>query len=94
MTKSIILLIALVVILLQIGGDPRSGAMVAASVYFVAPDGDDAHPGTPSQPWRTIQKASDTLVAGDTVYIRAGTYHERVVPQNSGRAGQFITYAA
>jgi len=47
-----------------------------------------------AHPWQTIQKAANTLIAGDTVYIRAGTYHERVTPQNSGSAGNMITYAA
>ncbi|RZN38003.1 MAG: DUF1565 domain-containing protein [Methanophagales archaeon ANME-1-THS] len=65
-----------------------------ATTYYVAPTGDDAHPGTVNQPWRTIQHAADTMVAGDTVYIRAGTYHERVVPQNSGSSGNYITYTA
>jgi hypothetical protein len=62
--------------------------------YYVAPAGSDANPGTEAQPWRTIQNAAETLVAGDTVYIRAGTYRERVVPHNSGCAGSTITYAA
>lgn len=64
------------------------------SIYYVAATGSDANPGSESQPWRTIQKAADTLLAGDTVYIKAGTYRERVTPQNSGSAGHFITYAA
>ncbi len=64
------------------------------TVYYVAPTGDDSNPGTLEQPWRTIQKAADTLVAGETVYIRAGVYEERVIPQNSGSVGQPITYAA
>ncbi len=34
------------------------------------------------------------MVAGDTVYIRAGTYEEQVIAQNSGSAGNYITYAA
>ena len=38
------------------------------------PSASDQNPGTISQPWRTITKANQTLVAGDTVYIRAGTY--------------------
>lgn len=62
--------------------------------YYVAPNGNDSNPGTAAQPWRTIQKAANTLVAGDTVYIRAGTYPERVIPQNSGSAGNYIVYAA
>ena len=65
-----------------------------AHIYYVAPNGNDANPGTLAQPWRTIQHAADTLTAGDTVYIRAGTYPERVIPQHSGSAGQPITYAA
>jgi len=61
---------------------------------YVAPNGNDSNPGTESQPWLTIQQAANTLTAGDTAYIRAGTYAERVFPQNSGDAGQYITYAA
>jgi len=63
-------------------------------IYYVAPTGNDGNPGTIAHPWRTIQKAANTMVAGDTVYIRAGTYAEQVIPQNSGSAGQPITYAA
>lgn len=62
--------------------------------YYVAVTGNDSNPGTLAQPWRTIQKAADTLVAGDTVYVRSGTYTERVTPQNSGVAGSYITYSA
>ena len=63
-------------------------------VYYVAPTGDDANPGTKAQPWRTIQKAVDTLTAGETVNIRAGTYNEHVLLTRSGSQGQFITFAA
>ncbi len=67
---------------------------ITGTTYYVALQGDDANPGTQTRPWRTLQKAAATLAAGDTVYIRAGTYRERVVPLNSGSVGQFITYAA
>jgi Right handed beta helix region len=64
-------------------------------MYYVPPDGDDSNDGgSVDFPWQTIQKAAERLVAGDTVYIRAGTYHERVAPLDSGAAGKFITYAA
>ena len=66
----------------------------AGKVYYVATTGSDSNLGTIAQPWRTIQKAANTMVAGDNVYIRAGTYRERVVPQHAGSAGQYITYAA
>ena len=65
-----------------------------ATEYYVAPDGKDSNPGTELLPWRTIQKAASTLVAGDTVYIKNGVYHETVVPANSGAAGNYITYSA
>ncbi len=65
------------------------------SMYYVATTGTDSNPGTEASPWRTIQKAANTLVAGDTVYIRAGTYRERVIPKNSGTdAGHRITYTS
>ena len=67
---------------------------VAANAFYVAPGGNDAGPGTAAQPWRTVGKAAGTLVAGQTVYVRAGTYHERVVPKNSGSAGKYISFAA
>lgn len=64
------------------------------SDYYVATWGSDSNPGTETQPWLTIQKAADTLTAGDMVYIKEGTYNERVIPQNSGSPGNYITYAA
>ena len=64
----------------------------AGNVYYVAKNGNDSNPGTEALPWRTIQKAANTLTAGDTVYVKAGTYNEQVVPANSGSAGNWITY--
>ncbi len=46
----------------------------------------DANPGTQDLPWRTLQHAAETAVAGDTVYIRAGTYNEHVYIENAGDA--------
>ena len=53
-----------------------SGAFGAE--YFVSTSGVNTNPGTLALPWRTIQKAADSVVAGDVVQIRAGTYSERV----------------
>jgi hypothetical protein len=60
----------------------------------VAPSGSDSNPGTYSRPWRTIQKAADTLVAGQTVKILPGTYNAKFAPVNSGNANAYITYTA
>lgn len=65
-----------------------------AMTYYVSTDGDDSNPGTLDQPWGTVQKAADTLAAGDTVYIRGGVYRERVAPKRSGEPGRYITYAS
>jgi parallel beta-helix repeat protein len=69
----------------------RVRAEPAGNTYYVATNGADANPGTESQPWRTIRKAAGTAVAGDTVYIRGGTYNERVSLQNSGIERQPVT---
>lgn len=62
--------------------------------YFVAPWGSDANTGTQLAPFKTIQKAANKMVAGDTCYIRAGTYRETVVPANSGSAKAPVTFEA
>ena len=64
----------------------------AAGVYYVSTAGSDMNPGTQAQPWRTIQKACNTLQPGDTVYVMAGTYNEKVTVNVSGSAaGGYIT---
>ena len=77
---------------------PGPGAVATAQqspVYYVATNGDDSSPGTLARPWRTLQKAANALLAGDTVYVRGATYRERVVPEHSGSdATHPITYAA
>jgi len=43
-------------------------------IYYVATNGNDANTGTISSPFLTIKRAQTSVVAGDTVYIRGGTY--------------------
>lgn len=63
--------------------------------FYVSTAGNDSNVGSLASPWRTIQHAADYALAGDTVYIRGGTYTERVdFDTNSGRAGQYITFTA
>ncbi|MFN3374749.1 MAG: right-handed parallel beta-helix repeat-containing protein, partial [Chloroflexus sp.] len=63
-----------------------------ATGYYVSPTGNDANPGTLTQPFRTIQKCAEVATAGDTCYIRAGVYRETVRPANSGASGAPITF--
>lgn len=47
--------------------------------YFVdCQAGDDAHDGSESRPWKTLARAVKRLTAGDTLYLRGGTYFENV----------------
>jgi hypothetical protein len=55
-----------------------------AATYYTAFDGDDGNPGSAAQPWRTIQKAVNTLVAGDMVIVREGDYNERITTVRGG----------
>lgn len=65
--------------------------------YYVRSDGSDSNNGllnTPGGAWLTLQKAANTMVAGDTVLVQPGTYQELVTPANSGTASEPITYRA
>ena len=62
--------------------------------YYVATDGDDASKGTLRRPFRTIARALAEAHAGDTVFVRGGTYREQVVFPASGRADARIVLKA
>ena len=68
--------------------------IAAGNLFFVAPDGDDSFPGTQEKPWRTIQKAADTLTPGQKVYVKSGIYNERVTVTRSGGPGAYIIFSA
>jgi parallel beta-helix repeat protein len=54
--------------------------------------GNDTGPGSESEPFKTILRASQVLQPGDTAVIHDGVYHEQIVGGNSGREGAAITY--
>ncbi|HTR68585.1 MAG TPA: right-handed parallel beta-helix repeat-containing protein, partial [Terriglobales bacterium] len=62
-------------------------APAAGNIFHVATTGNDANTGTSAAAaWKTIQHAANTVQAGDTVYIHAGTYNESVTIGVSGSA--------
>lgn len=70
-------------------------ARAAGNTYYVdQATGDDGHPGTEAEPWLTIQHAADSVVAGDTAYIKNGTYREDINFHISGTAENRITFSA
>ena len=50
-------------------------AAAQAAEYYVSPTGSDANPGSESSPFATLQKGNDAAAAGDTVWLRGGTYY-------------------
>src|SRR5262245_20309798 len=63
--------------------------------YFVdAAKGDDKHDGSEARPWKTIQHGVSRLKPGDTLYLRGGTYYEKVRLTRSGTAEAPIVIAS
>jgi uncharacterized repeat protein (TIGR02059 family) len=58
---------------------------VKATIYYVAPTGNDGNPGTITQPWATWQYGFNHIAPGDILYIRGGTYTPTVITTNHSR---------
>jgi uncharacterized protein YjdB len=82
------------------GGGPIGSALPVrlplslGAVFYVAPNGSDANSGTLLAPWRTIQKALNTLQPGQKAFVRAGTYREALTLDRAGTASAPITIEA
>ena len=59
-----------------------------ATDYYVATTGMDSNAGTMASPFATLQKGVNTAAAGDTVWIRGGTYNI-TTPATSGAGINF-----
>ncbi len=65
-----------------------AGGTARATDYYVSPTGSDSAAGTMTAPWATLQKGASTAAAGDTVWIRGGTY-AITTPASSGAGINF-----
>ena len=64
---------------------------IVSNALYVSPSGNDSNAGTASAPFKTVQKALDTVKAGQTIYLRAGTYTALNTFKSSGTEGNYIT---
>jgi len=67
----------------------------AGRIFYVAPDGDDANPGTTERrPFATLAKACAELQPEDTLYVMDGAWLESLVVAASGTEDAPITIRA
>jgi len=72
-----------------------AASLQAGVIYYVdGALGSDTYSGTQSLPWKTIQKAANTMFAGDTVIVAAGVYPERITITRSGASDSLISFMA
>jgi hypothetical protein len=62
--------IACLAIIGAVPGAPQRGG----ATYHVSPTGSDSNPGSKARPFRTIQRAADSVKPGDTVLVDDGVY--------------------
>jgi MYXO-CTERM domain-containing protein len=57
-----------------------------AAEWYVSPTGSDSNAGSLAAPFATLQKGNDAASAGDTIWVRAGTYSstKQIVLSKSG----------
>src|SRR5690349_21755091 len=60
-----------------------------ATTYYVSPSGSDSNPGAINSPFKSWQKLSSVLKAGDTGYLRGGTYKS---PLSPGASDWIVTW--
>ena len=68
-----------------------------AALYVVdeaAPGAADTNLGTEEMPFQTVQHAADIVKPGDTVFVMAGKYSERIRIRTGGNAPQPIAFVA
>ena len=84
-------MLACVGVLASLAGHVRAATYV---VDQAVPGTADTNPGTEEKPFKTVQRAAGVAKPGDTVYVMAGKYDERVKVQAGGTEGKPVTFVA
>jgi hypothetical protein len=69
---------------------PPVNYVASGRIYWVAPTGVDTNGGSATKPLKTISKGIALARPGDVVYVKAGTYTERITITKSGSAASPI----
>lgn len=59
--------------------------------YYVAKEGKDANNGSLDEPVKTIKRGLELVRPGDTLFVREGTYHEKISFRQSGNTDSYIS---
>jgi hypothetical protein len=73
---------------------PAALAESGGAIFHVAKNGSNSNPGTAGAPWLTIQKALNTLAAGQRAWVHTGTYAENLQMDRAGSPVAPITVEA
>jgi len=93
--KSLSLLIAIMMILAILSPIGTLTVSAAGNTYYVSPTGSDSNNGSIGSPWKTILFAGRQLHAGDTLYLRGGTYtNDSFYMYTGGTSTNYITVKA
>jgi parallel beta-helix repeat protein len=70
-----------------------AAAPALGAEYHVSPAGDDNASGKAEAPWKTLQKAADTVTTGDRVVVEDGEYRGFTVDQKEFGPGRVVFVA-
>lgn len=94
MKKIIFILMSAIVIIILIALNQNHTEQEDPNYIYVSLKGNDQNDGTKTKPFRTIEKAASEAKAGTTVFIRKGTYYEKLVVKHSGTKSKPVIFKA